>query len=124
MVKNPNRIAIDLDGVLAEYSGWQGMEVVGKPRQGALEFLQWLDELQWEPIIYTIRDRDVVINWLEEHDLARFFHDENRKEGPYRIAGRKPIVTVYLDDRALRFEGSFALVKSKIISFKPYWERG
>ena len=31
------KIAIDLDGTLAEYDGWKGIDNIGKPIKGAVE---------------------------------------------------------------------------------------
>lgn len=40
-------IGVDLDGCLAQYDGWKGIEVIGDPVPEMLErVLQWLDEGQ------------------------------------------------------------------------------
>ena len=111
-------IAIDLDGVLAEYSGWKGMDVIGEPREGARAFLEWLQAIGWESIIYTTRERSVVASWLREHSLSTYFTDGEPGKEVLRIAKTKPIATIYLDDRALRFEGDFASF-SRSSMFRP-----
>lgn len=116
-------LAIDLDGVLAEYHGWKGEEIVGKPMPGIRHFLQRIQEEGWELVIHTTRSPHVVVAWLEAQGLEKFFLlDAPSKGRQYRIVGRKPRATVYLDDRALEFTGDFDLVLAKLRGFKPHWK--
>lgn len=80
-------IGVDLDGTLAEYDGWQGVEHIGKPIPKMLERVkQWLNERR-DVRIFTARayrmlypqgtpekaEADIVIKhihaWLWENDL-------------------------------------------------------
>lgn len=73
-------IGVDLDGTLAQYTGWQGPEHIGEPVPKMLERVKrWLDE-GYEVKIFTARMsgpraditevermRTLIENWCEEH---------------------------------------------------------
>lgn len=99
-------ICIDLDGVLADYSkGWQGVEVIGDPIPGAVEFTQALAQ-KYRVVIYSTRCKGKLFNrdedpeklagilktWLDRHGFA---YDE------IDIGQGKPIAIAYVDDRAV-----------------------
>lgn len=101
--KRRPRICVDLDGVLAKYDGWRGIEHFGEPIPGAIEFTR--DLSQWaEIVIYTARCnkkedrrpirelREFVRVWLDGHGFA---WDEI-----YTSQG-KPFADAYIDDRAV-----------------------
>lgn len=102
-------IAVDLDGTLATYQGWQGVAKFGTPVPGARHFLQTLRQDGWRVVIYTCRvnlengplgrSRDLIVQWLRTHDLP---YDE------VWVERGKPIAFAYLDDRAIsgRFESN------------------
>ncbi len=100
--------AVDVDGTLATYHGWEGNEHFGKPRPGAKKFLEELAATH-RILVFTTRTKaddpnlqrggasaddlaDLVGNWFDEHDLP---YDEI-----YTGQG-KPAADVYLDDRAV-----------------------
>ena len=111
-------VAVDLDGVLAKYDGWRGVGHIGDPIQGAQDFLNKLQRLGFEVLIFTTRchpdvnvvpaefhpesrDREsmwkshlrrIVEVWLEKFQMP---HDR-----VYQGVG-KPIATAYVDDRAV-----------------------
>jgi len=73
-------ILVDLDGTLATYTKWEGLEIIGDPIPGAKTFLNLLAKSG--PItIFTnrccasINDRapeelqEIIIKWLEKHNL-------------------------------------------------------
>lgn len=96
-------ICVDLDGVLADYSqGWQGIDHIGDPLPGAVEFVKKLNKLG-RVVIFTCRcnpavNKDVIMAeahvavWLVKHD---FEYDEICTERG------KPIASAYIDDRAV-----------------------
>lgn len=127
-------VAVDLDGVLAEYDGWEGLEKIGGPVDGARNFLLSLREEGIEVVIHTTRANpdpfneginrhagknagDIIRSWLEKHDMHydRVFTGEG-----------KPIATAYVDDRAItcrphassmpemEFEAAFLHIKDTI----------
>lgn len=106
-------VAVDLDGVLAQYDGWDvhGLDNIGPPVEGAKEFLLALLDDGFKVVVYTTRTNPDPFNdgeyreapeklagrvraWLREHDM---WHD-----GVSVFQGRgKPIAFAYIDDRAV-----------------------
>ena len=90
-------ICIDLDGVLAQYGGWAGGEVIGDPVDGAVEFTRRIAEFA-RIIIHTSRlrgDAPVelrVREWLDQHGFA---YDS------LHTGVGKPPADAYVDDRAV-----------------------
>lgn len=97
------RICVDLDGVLASYSGWKGLEHFGAPIAGAVDFTRELSG--WAEVViftsrcqrndnkYSIAERKkLVAQWLDENG---FSYDEI-----YTGQG-KPFATAYIDDRGV-----------------------
>lgn len=96
-------IAVDLDGTLAEYDGWKGIEDIGMPYDGARKFVRTLRERGYKVIIHTCRinpknssgDVDalnVVSRWLNTHGIEV---DE------IWTGQGKPIASAYVDDKAV-----------------------
>lgn len=102
-------VAVDLDGVLAKYDCWRGVNHIGDPLPGAIEFVKALSE-KARVIVHTARvnrqnaaegDKrllaavvrgDEVRAWLLYHGFV--FDDVWVGEG-------KPIAAAYVDDRAV-----------------------
>lgn len=103
-------IAVDLDGVLNLYDGWKGPEAFAEPRPGAREFLEEA-RTTYRVVIHTTRDPEAVTKWLEANGFPL-----------YEVTSQKVPAVVYLDDRALPFQGSFDGVLEKIRAFRPFWE--
>lgn len=97
-------IAVDLDGVLAQYSGWQGLEHFGRPLPYAGQFMERLKSLG-HVMVYTTRTNaschpdysgdalvSVVKDWLDKYNIPydRIYEGEG-----------KPIASAYVDDRAV-----------------------
>jgi hypothetical protein len=105
------RVAIDFDGVLADYRGWQGDEITGSPIAGAREFIKTLLAENYEVIIFSTRKFSVVHQWLAIHDFPL----------NVVITDRKLPALCYIDDRAYRFEGDWTKAKAAI-QMKPWWQ--
>ena len=100
-------IAVDLDGTLAKYNEWNGINVIGEPNKECVKLLNQLEKEGWYIIINTCRlngsweniDYDSAFNtlskWLRNHSI------------PYdKIATKldgKVVADIYLDDRAVNF---------------------
>lgn len=114
-------VCVDLDGLLADYSrGWRGLDEIGEPLPGAVEFTHHLRTFA-RVVIYTTRcNADFkrpagetvetlcgrVTDWLDRHGFA---WDE-----VYTGQG-KPMSAAIVDDRAVQCrpqdgdpEGEFA----------------
>lgn len=108
-------IAVDFDGVLHKYDGWKGPEHLDEPYPWAQEFLERCNELNYEVMIHTTRDRALVEGWLAKHRLI------NLVSG---IMNEKPPAIAYVDDRGVRFDpNDMDKVFSQIIKY-PWWKCG
>ena len=135
-------ICLDIDGVLASYDGWQGIEHIGSPIQGAVPFTKELAKFA-RIVIYTSRNKEypagtegphgaadpdhrsvlvlveIVREWLDQHD---FSYDE------IYIGQGKPLAAAIIDDRAVtcrpqesvhpEFEYQFALAAAATLCDK------
>lgn len=106
--KRKPRICVDLDGVLAKYDGWKGLDHIGDPVAGAVEFAKKLDKFA-EVVIFTSRCstemieassskvtigklRIRIIDWLESHKIP--YSDVYVGQG-------KPRAAAFIDDRGI-----------------------
>lgn len=112
-------VAVDLDAVLAKYDGWRGVEHIGDPLPGAVEFTRALQALPCRVVIFTTRtNADPEISgrsesvdmltqrvrlWLDAHGFA---YDD------IYVGQGKPLAAAYIDDRAVpclpQIAGTFA----------------
>ena len=99
--------AIDLDGTLATYDKWQGLDHIGAPIDGAIEFVAKLAKFG-KIIIYTNRmsyrfnklttkaekdgSKTIIKNWLESNNIK---YDE------IYCGQGKPVAHAYIDDRSV-----------------------
>ena len=106
------KIFIDFDGVLNTYNGWKGDEELFKPLADTKEFLKKLSQV-YEVYVFTTRERGDVCKWLIRYHLDDYIADvTNKKEPAY----------VYIDDRAVKFNGDYTKLFEDIENFKPHWK--
>ncbi len=98
-------ICVDLDGVLAKYDGFKGVDNFGDPIPGSQDFVGKLNEY-FEVIIYTARFsserietqedvyrlKNLIVEWLNENSFK--FADVFDGVG-------KPLAYAYIDDHAI-----------------------
>jgi hypothetical protein len=95
---------------------YQGYSIDLYPvRPGAREFLEALANDGYKIIILTAADIEDVWEFLEINDLKQFVHDVTNKKVP---------AIIYIDDRAIRFDGDFSKTLSEVREFVPHWEHG
>lgn len=106
-------VCVDFDGTIARYDGWKGVDVLGDPIPGAKEGLEWLRERGNQICIWTTRgNKDKIQEWLEDNQMPfDFINDapvyDHQNPG-------KPPAKYFIDDRAVRFEGSWLRVRRQI----------
>jgi|GEM_PF-944016 len=110
-------IAVDFDGVIADYNGWQGEDVLGAPRPDVIEALHKLRALGWKIIIHTTRADYTIASFLNQ---AAIPFDEINSNTDYQNAGPKPVATVYWDDRSLRYSGDAEQDLAHILNFRTW----
>lgn len=108
MPRQRPRVCVDLDGVLAQYTKWQGLDHIGDPVDGAVEFAKKLNK-KADIIVFTSRCsperieeegaalsagqiRIRVIEWLEKHGIP--YADVYLGQG-------KPRAAAFIDDRSI-----------------------
>lgn len=103
---------VDLDGVLNTYDGWKGENHFAQPRTGVHDFLLNLGA-DFEIVVHTTRDPEKTRKWLKAHQLWSLV------EGVSRV---KPPAVVYIDDRAVQFNGDYDEALEAARSFAPFWQ--
>ena len=123
-----NTIAVDFDGVIHKYSkGWQDGSIYDEPFEGVQEALMTLKKSFWV-YIFTTRDVQSVVNWMEIKfwgvgsekgfktiampEGTRFWQGE--RNGEVAVSNRKLPAEYYIDDRGIRFDGSWKIVLQQI----------
>lgn len=109
-------IALDFDGVINTYSGWEGEDELYEPRPGIEHFLKRLKQMDFEIAVYSTRGTDSIAEWMHEHELLGLVDEVTE--------GEKPPAVAYIDDRAVRFCGSFDSVihRLKHGGLEAHWE--
>ncbi len=92
---------VDLDGTLAYYDGWKGIQHIGQLLVGAKEFMDELSKFA-DITIFTCRcHKDVYRDDVTESKIAvEKWLDEN--EIPYNhiyTEAGKPVADIYIDDK-------------------------
>ncbi len=145
-------VAVDLDGVLAKYEGWQGVEIIGEPHEGAQGFIQSLLDAGFIVEVFTTRlnpdaqsaddcgqghlvvggdDRrwcdklhTIVCNWLDQNGFPHRSQDFNV------YAGRgKPVALAYIDDKSImcepaKHDDAYAAAIADCMSFRALAQTG
>lgn len=106
-------ISIDLDGVLNDYSGNYMSNTLAPVKKGAFEFLEKLSKNYYIEI-YTVRNISLCKKWLKDNNLSQFIKDVRDTKNPFS--------SVFLDDRAVHFDGCYETAYEKIVNFKPFWK--
>lgn len=118
-------VCIDLDGVLAHYDGWKGVEHIGDPLPGAKELVAQLAK-KYKVVLWTTRanlhvnleELDRLVNtkfpdalnaeevawilidhWLRKHKFPRAWAGE--EGGIDRVTHMKVPAVAFIDDRAI-----------------------
>ena len=110
-------IAVDFDGVLADYDGWRGVDALGAPRSDVVSALRILRQEGWKIVVHTTRSEEQIGPYLRQHEIP---YDEINRNSAYQNSGSKPVATVYWDDRALRYSGDALTDLNAIRNFRTW----
>ncbi len=106
-------VCLDFDGVIHSYrSGWQGVaNIPDPPIHGTADAIAYLRKT-YRVVIHSARcssveGREAVAAWLAKH---RIEVDE--------VCEHKPPAIVYIDDRAIRFQGNWSDTISELAQFR------
>ena len=111
-------VVFDFDGVIHSYkSGWKGVDVIpDKPVNGIKEAIGEIKNAGYEVVVVSTRCADekgmkAVNKYLNDNGII-----------VDRVCKEKPPAIVYVDDRAICFDGNTDTLFNKIINFKPWTE--
>jgi hypothetical protein len=117
---------IDFDGVISQYHSWKGVDEFEEPVAGVAQALSLLKSLGWIIIINTSRVESALLRmYLEENDIP-FDHINEPHPGwqDNPCNNGKPPADVYIDDKAHRFNGSWAdTLRWILLSDIRRWEK-
>lgn len=113
-------IVFDFDGVIHSYkSGWKGATVIPDPPvDGIREVLEDLSK-DYRLVVNSSRcateeGRQAIWQYLRDYKLSQFISD---------VSKEKPPAIVYVDDRAICFDGNTSSLALKIRNFEPWTSR-
>ena len=110
----PPVLVVDFDGTIAHWAP-SGYPAIGTPIGGAQRFLNLLKSEGWKIVVSSCRSgtehEAAMRTWLESHRIP---FDEINHNTDYPWASGKPVGDVYLDDRAVRFEGRWDAAYQKV----------
>ena len=104
-------ILIDLDGVLNTYMGEFDENFIPPIKDGALDFLKTLSA-DYKIKIFTSRNLLLASEWIINNGLREYIDD---------ITNIKIPCYLYIDDRCIKFNGSYDDLKTKIADFKAVY---
>ena len=97
----------DFDGVIAEYNGWKGFDVLGNPIPEVVEAMQKLKAQGWMINVFTTRLATPTLeDFLKDNNIPFDSINSNAHNPPN--TSQKPIYHVIIDDRAVGFYGQTA----------------
>ena len=113
-------VVFDFDGVIHSYtSGWQGEDIIPDPPVcGIKEAITDIREEGYEVVVVSVRCATyggmiAIKEYLRDNGII-----------VDKILREKPPALVYIDDRAICFDGNPDELLNKINLFKPWYEKG
>lgn len=113
-----SNVVFDFDGVINSYvSGWVAPDVVNDPPvPGIAEAIRDIRNAGYRVVIVSSRcaykgGKKAIQDYLDKNQIVV---DE--------ITDIKPAAKVYIDDRALRFDGHPETLLEQIDHFNPWWK--
>jgi len=109
-------ICLDFDGVVNNYKGWrdEGFNVIlDTPVQGTQEAIKKLRE-KYTVVIHSVRcshhgGRQSIVEYLEKYGIT--------VDG---VTANKPLASMYVDDKAIPFDGNWDRALRRIKRFKQW----
>lgn len=112
-------VVFDFDGVIHSYkSGWCGADVIPDPPvEGIKEAIAEIRANGFKVVVVSTRCSKegglcAILKWLHKYDIT-----------VDNVCAEKPPAIVYIDDRAICFDGKSADLLNKIKSFKPWYKK-
>lgn len=109
-------VVFDFDGVIHSYSsGWKGIDIIPDPPvPGIKKAIADIRAAGYEVVVVSARTATIdgiyaIGKWLEKYGIE-----------VDAVCTEKPPAVVYIDDRAICFDGKPESLLSKIRDFKPW----
>lgn len=108
-------VVFDFDGVINSYlSGWQGIDMIPDPPVDGIK--EAIDNIRRKYRVVVVSTRchqeggiEAIEAYLKKHGIV-----------VDKVTMHKPPAKVYIDDRAIAFDGDAISLKDKIDSFIPW----
>ena len=113
-------ICIDIDGTICSYTEWIGATHFGDIIPSAVEMIRKLHDDNWYIIIYSTRSDNILIEKFLKSNHIYFDSINHNPYQPKNAIGAKPLADVYLDDRAITFNGDWHQAYMEITKFTPW----
>lgn len=114
-------VVFDFDGVIHSYtSGWHGTATIpDPPTPGVIDALREVYEAGYEIVIVSSRcateeGKTAIWDYLRQHHMSQYIN---------RVCAEKPPAIVYIDDRAICFDGDASVLLERIKSFRPWYQK-
>lgn len=117
-------LAVDFDGVMQKWKGWKGKPTFTSfiDRCAMVKEFETIQSAGWKIVIWTARtDIQSIREWLLQFDIPFDEINYNPWAPDNLITSRKIPADVYLDDRAIQFNGEWEGMANKILNFKEWW---
>ncbi len=112
-------VVFDFDGVIHSYtSGWKGADLIpDKPVEGIREAISDIRKAGYEVAVVSTRcSTDKGLKAVSTYLLANGIEVD-------KVCKEKPPAIVYIDDRAICFDGKSDRLLSKIENFKTWYQK-
>ena len=110
-------VVFDFDGVIHSYtSGWQGIDAIpDDPVDGISEAIDNIRNVGYEVVVVSTRCKEEKGVEAIKHWLFKWCIDVDA------VMAEKPPALVYIDDRAICFDGDAKSLLDKINNFSPWY---
>lgn len=122
MAAHDRVIALDFDGVIATYAGFNGHHDVQEPNPEVIKAIGLLKEQGCKILVHSTRGDAFIKEYCEKFSIPVDYI--NRRPDLEGKNPGKPIAFVYVDDRAIQYKGQAAEeLVSEITDFQTHWRR-
>jgi len=118
-------IAIDFDGTIDKYTGWQGGPTFNCPIPGVAAALATFRDLGYIIVINSCR-ADVlgIASYMHTFGLPYDYINWSPRNEELGLSRSKVAADVYIDDKAVRFGGIWSNnFVNGVLDFKEHWRR-
>ncbi len=115
------RQVVRFDGVIAKYNGFVDANHTGEPIAEVVAAIKMLKENGHKILLHSTRNDELLKEYCLKYSIPFDYINKNpdlEGENP-----GKPVAYVYVDDRAVRYNGQTANeLVDELENFKAYWQ--